>query len=366
MKHRDVCNSVKFLMLHARDCPGTTATFDICPFPWCRKVKHLMYHLVACPRPQECAVCSPVALSHNLEGLIGLNDYRRKKHRERMKAAMAAAAAAAKVKPVAPKGSTYKSKSASYRPPSSHKKVIGGAKASYKHVVHAKPPPKMHPRSGTKIGASVRPVVTKPTNGVIVKTLVKPANKSHVTIKSNMLGTKSNGLTKIIGNGLVGPPRKTTLGSKTATARPAAVATDQAQATAAPKQVVITKPGSKAETNPAGESWSSAATENVAVIIDKSAAEAADAVTYTSDPPSLDPPSVGELTSPKPSAADLTLGPPSPSTELGPALMTPPHRQESPPHNDSNIAATKNPTATTTTTSATTTTNATTTSTTTK
>ena len=97
-KHRDVCNNVKFLMLHVRDCPGTTATFDVCPFPWCRKVKHSLYHLVSCIRPKTCAICSPKGLSPNLSALVGLNNHRRMKQRERRAAAVAAAAAAARGK----------------------------------------------------------------------------------------------------------------------------------------------------------------------------------------------------------------------------------------------------------------------------
>jgi len=92
-KHRDVCNSTKYLMLHIRDCPGTTATFDICPFPWCRKVKHLLYHLVSCQNPEECMICNKEGLSKNLYLLSSLNDYRRQKQNERIKAAMAAAKA---------------------------------------------------------------------------------------------------------------------------------------------------------------------------------------------------------------------------------------------------------------------------------
>lgn len=64
------------MMLHVRDCPGTTSTYDICPFPWCRKVKHLLYHLLSCPDPDECQVCSTAALGPNLSRLDGLNQYR--------------------------------------------------------------------------------------------------------------------------------------------------------------------------------------------------------------------------------------------------------------------------------------------------
>eukprot|EP00536_Pseudo-nitzschia_multiseries_P000979 jgi/Psemu1/282702/fgenesh1_pg.12_\ len=86
-KHRDVCRSVKYMMLHVRDCPGTTSTFDVCPFPWCRKVKHLLYHLVSCTKPDQCAICSPKDIPKGLKGLVGLNAHRMKKHRERMIAA---------------------------------------------------------------------------------------------------------------------------------------------------------------------------------------------------------------------------------------------------------------------------------------
>ena len=109
-EHRDVCSSVKFMMLHVRDCPGTTATYDICPFPWCRKVKHSLYHLVSCTQPEECSICSSQELSSNIKALVGLNEHRRQKQRERRTAAMAAAAAAAKAK--SPPRAVAKSKAA--------------------------------------------------------------------------------------------------------------------------------------------------------------------------------------------------------------------------------------------------------------
>jgi hypothetical protein len=97
-KHREVCKSTKFMMLHVRDCPGTTASFDVCPFPWCRKVKHLLYHLVSCATPESCGICSPRRLSESLKNLSGLNIYRAKKHRQRMIAALKSRNAAAKAK----------------------------------------------------------------------------------------------------------------------------------------------------------------------------------------------------------------------------------------------------------------------------
>jgi hypothetical protein len=80
----EICKSTKFLMLHVRDCPGTTATMDVCPFPWCRKVKHLLFHLVSCHEPETCMICSHKDIPKNLNELAGLNSYRLKKHRQTM------------------------------------------------------------------------------------------------------------------------------------------------------------------------------------------------------------------------------------------------------------------------------------------
>ena len=68
--------------MHVRDCPGTTVTFDVCPFPWCRKVKHLLYHLVSCPEPDLCEICSPSEVSHNMNALRALNDFRMQQRKE--------------------------------------------------------------------------------------------------------------------------------------------------------------------------------------------------------------------------------------------------------------------------------------------
>lgn len=81
-EHRETCRSVKWMMLHVRDCPGTTSTYDVCPFPWCRKVKHLLYHLVSCQEPETCNICSPADLGRNLIYLRSLNDNRMKKYRQ--------------------------------------------------------------------------------------------------------------------------------------------------------------------------------------------------------------------------------------------------------------------------------------------
>jgi len=78
----DSCANVKFMMLHVRDCPGTTPAYDICPYPWCRKTKHLLYHLVSCTSPVTCKICSPSEISENLRSLRGLNNYRSQKRRD--------------------------------------------------------------------------------------------------------------------------------------------------------------------------------------------------------------------------------------------------------------------------------------------
>ena len=103
-EHRNVCHSTKYLMLHVRDCSGLLSNGDVCPFPWCRKVKHLLYHLVCCEEVGQCTICCPLEekLSPNLNALVGLNSHRRDKFRERVKTVlakrqqMAAAAVAAR------------------------------------------------------------------------------------------------------------------------------------------------------------------------------------------------------------------------------------------------------------------------------
>lgn len=81
-KHHECCTNIKFMMLHVRDCPGATAANDICPFPWCRKTKHLLYHLLSCPSSKTCKICTPLTLSRNLTALKGLNEFRYQKRKE--------------------------------------------------------------------------------------------------------------------------------------------------------------------------------------------------------------------------------------------------------------------------------------------
>ena len=191
------------MMLHVRDCPGTTSTLDVCPFPWCRKVKHLMYHLVACPRPRDCAICSPIALSRNLKAVIGLTNHRWTMQRERAKAAMVAAA-----KAPAPKAAhvTKNAKPATYRPPVKKTTTLPGKLC--KPVVATKPvtsvPQRVAPavRTGATVVAGKAPSIVKPTNGVVVKSLIKPAGRSVVVLKSRPLHPASAGATKPVGAAL--------------------------------------------------------------------------------------------------------------------------------------------------------------------
>jgi len=83
-EHRDVCRSTQWMMLHVRDCAGTTSGDDICPFPWCRKVKHLLYHLVSCVDWENCHICSNPDVNNNMRALMGLNKHRFCCYRERL------------------------------------------------------------------------------------------------------------------------------------------------------------------------------------------------------------------------------------------------------------------------------------------
>ena len=79
-------------MLHVRDCSGLLANGDLCPYPWCRKVKHLLYHLVSCEDNKTCTICCPPEekLPSNLQTLTGLNTHRRNKFKERVNKAVLA------------------------------------------------------------------------------------------------------------------------------------------------------------------------------------------------------------------------------------------------------------------------------------
>ncbi|CAB1116818.1 unnamed protein product [Ectocarpus sp. CCAP 1310/34] len=72
-KHAEVCQSTKFLMLHMRDCTGHTASGDPCEHRWCRPCKSLLSHLIRCPDPNTCRICTPLDLPGPLRQLRDLN-----------------------------------------------------------------------------------------------------------------------------------------------------------------------------------------------------------------------------------------------------------------------------------------------------
>lgn len=164
---REVCQNTKFMMMHVRDCPGTTSTFDVCPFPWCRKVKHLLYHLVSCEKPEECSICTPTDIPPTLKALRGLNAHRHKKHREKLRAAAAAAASArataTKARAPAPapyanvkKGAPSVSKLTVSKPPTTSKHASSAAKSGIaRHPGAPVPNPTLSSKSSAKAATTV-------------------------------------------------------------------------------------------------------------------------------------------------------------------------------------------------------------------
>mmetsp|Transcript_23482 Transcript_23482/g.48876 ORF Transcript_23482/g.48876 Transcript_23482/m.48876 type:complete len:788 (+) Transcript_23482:160-2523(+) len=88
-RHMEVCQSVKFMMLHIRDCAGTVLTNpdEPCPFPWCRKAKHLVYHVASCDHPESCEICdkSPSPYLSGYRNLAKLNTIRLTEEKFRVK-----------------------------------------------------------------------------------------------------------------------------------------------------------------------------------------------------------------------------------------------------------------------------------------
>mmetsp|Transcript_44430 Transcript_44430/g.100452 ORF Transcript_44430/g.100452 Transcript_44430/m.100452 type:complete len:711 (-) Transcript_44430:440-2572(-) len=72
-QHSEVCKSVKYLMLHIRDCCGKLPGGAECSFPWCKPCKYLIHHLVKCRKPERCPICSPADLPPALHKLKALN-----------------------------------------------------------------------------------------------------------------------------------------------------------------------------------------------------------------------------------------------------------------------------------------------------
>jgi len=195
-EHRDICRSTKWMMLHIRDCPGTTSTFDVCPFPWCRKVKHLLYHLVSCVEPETCRICSPKDLNKNMLRLCGLNEYRLRKFRQlliaRVKAASQAITSPSEptVGQASPKGNKSKAagdaaaskaaspRSATAKPPSP--RSLAAKPPSPRTVAAAKPPCPCPSPVRSQSPAITQPCATSsPRNHSVsaANTVSSPANK---------------------------------------------------------------------------------------------------------------------------------------------------------------------------------------------
>ena len=94
-KHMEVCQSVKFMMLHIRDCQGPVlggSAADPCPFPWCRKAKNLVYHIASCDQRATCEICGPqlglgldLSVTENYCGLAKLNRVRLREEQARFR-----------------------------------------------------------------------------------------------------------------------------------------------------------------------------------------------------------------------------------------------------------------------------------------
>ena len=114
-------------MLHVRDCPGTTLSEDLCPYPWCRKVKHLLYHLLSCGKPNECRICRPRSMPKNLIKLAKINFFQKQQARKR------ATQAALKSKGI--KGGISELGSSNEKGGDSSKTKIGGQKKNESDTV---------------------------------------------------------------------------------------------------------------------------------------------------------------------------------------------------------------------------------------
>ena len=75
-QHAAVCRSVKFCMLHLRDCPGTDLGGRPCKLSWCRPGKRMLDHLSHCSEGTACLVCNPAHLCPSLAQLRHVNEQR--------------------------------------------------------------------------------------------------------------------------------------------------------------------------------------------------------------------------------------------------------------------------------------------------
>ena len=79
-EQREICQSMKFLLLHVRDCDGPRSP-EGCPYPWCDRVRGLVRHVLECPEPENCKICSGAGLPENLKALRVHNMGRREEVR---------------------------------------------------------------------------------------------------------------------------------------------------------------------------------------------------------------------------------------------------------------------------------------------
>lgn len=191
-EHRNVCHSTKYLMLHIRDCTGLLSNGDICPFPWCRKVKHLLYHLVSCKKGPECntntngsnskcTICCPTTeLSPNLQALVGLNTHRRNKFKERVKAVLAKRAQMQKAAAAAAaKAAMNKAKTSTPAPVARPRPQLKVPAPAYRTM--AAPPahaPKLAATIGNVAATSARAQVS--TNITMVAAAAKPSPAAQI------------------------------------------------------------------------------------------------------------------------------------------------------------------------------------------
>ena len=202
-------------MLHVRDCSGLLSNGDVCPFPWCRKVKHLLYHLVSCEDGKKCTICCNAEdkLSSNLQTLVGLNTHRRNKFRERVKAALAkrqqmsAAARGSKpgakghVKLPAQRANTLVASTSQVSKPrvtyaASEKPPASATVAAATHVIYktqsSKPSPIANPASAA-VAAAASQASSAPATGT-TKTAINPPQHQQQQIPSPSLSASLSGL----------------------------------------------------------------------------------------------------------------------------------------------------------------------------
>ena len=74
-----VCRSIKYLLLHLRDCEGADVLGAACKYPWCMPAKCLLDHVTHCYEAAACSMCNPVdaTLPKSFQQLRAINRSRR-------------------------------------------------------------------------------------------------------------------------------------------------------------------------------------------------------------------------------------------------------------------------------------------------